>query len=134
MAQTLLNGVIQGLLFAVVGVAFSLVYATTRVFHLALGASFALAPYLLQACLRAGLPLWVGATAAGVAAVLLGLTAEELIHWPLERRRAPGEIHLIASLGLFLIVTQVIVLIWGSDAQVLSAGIDAVASIRLSSD
>jgi branched-chain amino acid transport system permease protein len=126
LVQTFLNGIVQGLLFAVLGIAFSLVYATTRVFHLALGATFALAPYLLQACLRAGLPWWVGVSAALVAAVVLGWAAEDLIHWPLESQRAPGEIHLIASLGLFLIVIQTIVLAWGSDAQVVAAGIDIV--------
>ncbi len=126
MAQTLLNGLIQGLLFAVVGVAFSLVYATTRVFYLALGATFTLAPYVLLACLNAGVPAALGILLAVLAAACLGLVSEEFIHWPLERRRAPNEIHFIASLGAFLVVGQFVVLVWGNDAQALRIGIDTV--------
>jgi branched-chain amino acid transport system permease protein len=136
MLQSLLNGTIQGLLLAAVGVAFSMVYATTRVFHIALGAIYALAPYVLLAALRAGLPWFVGATCAVLAAIALGLAAEELVHWPLERRRAPPEVHFISSLGAFLVVGQVVVLIWGNDAQVFRTGIDsvfAVAGLRVTS-
>ena len=126
MLQPLLNGVIQGLLFAVVAVAFSLVYATTGVFHLALGAIYALAPYVVLAAVQAGQPWFAGAAAAVLVAVVLGVAAEELMHHPLERKRAPAAVHLIASLGAFLVVGQLIVLLWGSDAQVLRAGVDTI--------
>jgi len=129
MIQSLLNGLIQGLLFAVVGVAFSLVYATTRVFHITLGAIYALAPYVLLGTLQVGAPWLLGLSGAVLMAVALGLAAEELVHWPLERRRAPAEVHFISSLGAFLIVGQVVVLLWGNEAQVLDAGIDSVYAV-----
>jgi len=129
MIQSLLNGVIQGLLLAVVGVAFSLVYATTRVFYLALGAIYTLAPYVLLGALHAGFPWYLGVSCAVLAAVSLGLAVEEFIHWPLERRRAPAEVHFISSLGAFLVIGQVVVLIWGNDAQVLRTGVDAVYDV-----
>ena len=126
MLQTLLNGLVQGLLFAVIGVAFSLVYSTSRVFYLALGSTFTVAPYVFIASAHAGLPWWLAIGATLLVAAALGLAAEHFIHWPLDRSRAPGEIHLIASLGAFLVVGQVVVLIWGSDAKVLRAGVDTV--------
>lgn len=126
MIQSLLNGVIQGLLLAAVGVAFSLVYATTRVFHIALGAIYTLAPYVLLGALHVGMPWFAGAACAVLAAVVAGLATEELMHWPLDRRRAPPEVHFISSLGAFLVLGQVVVLVWGNDAQVLRAGIDTV--------
>lgn len=126
MLQSLLNGIIQGLLFAVVGVAFSLVYVTTRVFHLALGATYALAPYVLLGALHIGAPWFLGVVCAALIAIALGLIGEELMHWPLERRRAPAEVHLIASLGAFLVIGQTVVLIWGNDAQALRTGADVV--------
>lgn len=126
MMQSLLNGAIQGLLLAVVGVAFSLVYSTVRVFHVALGAIYTMAPYVLVAALAFGLPWFVGVGFAVAAAVALALAAEELMHWPLERRRAPSEVHFISSLGAFLVIGQVVVLIWGNDAHALRTGVDAV--------
>lgn len=126
MLQSLLNGLIHGLLFAVLGVAFSLVHSTTRVLHLGLGATYVAAPYVLLAAVGAGLGWTVGVTLALGAAAVLGLAAEEVIHWPLECRRAPSEIHLIAALGGFMVVTQTVVLVWGNDTQALRSGIDTV--------
>lgn len=126
MTQSLLNGVVQGLLLAVVGVSFSLVYSTTRIFHIALGAIYAMAPYVLLAALRAGVPWYLGIALAVLTCMALGLAAEGLVHWPLERRRAPAEVHFISSLGAFLVVGQVIVLLWGNDAQALRSGVDSV--------
>jgi branched-chain amino acid transport system permease protein len=129
MLQSFVNGVIQGLLFAGVGVAFSLVSATTRVFHLALGATYTLAPYVLLGALHAGLPWYIGVVSAALVAVALGVASEELMHWPLEHRRAPAEVHLISSLGAFLVIGQIVVLIWGNDAQVLRSGVDVVYAV-----
>lgn len=129
MAQSLFNGIVQGLLLAVVGVAFSLVYSTTRVFHIALGAIYALAPYVLLEALRASVSWHLGIALAVLACTGLGLAAEGLVHWPLERRRASPEVHLISSLGAFLVVGQIVVLLWGSDAQVLRTGVDVVYQV-----
>ena len=124
MAQSLLNGIAQGLLLAVVGVAFSLVYATTRVFYIALGAIYTLAPYVLFATIQVGLPWFFGVACALVISAALGIATEEFVHWPLERRRAPSEVHFISSLGVFLVIGQIVVLIWGNDARTLVSNID----------
>lgn len=120
--QVALNGIAQGMLFAVIGVAFSLVYSATRTFHVALGGIFALAPYVLLASNESGLAWWIGIILATGVACAVGVACEEWIHWPLSRKGAPSEIHLIASLGALLVIVQVIVLIWGPDSQVLQMG------------
>lgn len=124
--QILLNGTIQGLLFALMGVAFSLVYSTTKTFHIALGGIYALAPYLLLACINAGWSPIVGILVSLGVTGGLGVLCEEVLHWPFTRKSAPPEIHLIGSLGMFLVIIQVIALIWGNDIQVLRAGVDQV--------
>ena len=124
--QVLVNGVIQGALYALMGLAFGLVYATTRTFHVALGAIYALAPYILLACLQAGLGWVLGLLFAIGVSGAVGLLCEESLHWPFTRKNAPLEIHLIGSLGMFLVIIQVIALVWGNDTQVLRAGIDQV--------
>jgi len=124
--QVLLNGMIQGLLFALMGTAFSLVYSTTGTFHIALGGLYALAPYLLLSCLRADWPVVMGIVVALCSIGGLGVFCEEVLHRPFSRKSAPPEIHLIGSLGMFLVIIQVIVLVWGNDVQVLRAGVDRV--------
>lgn len=134
MTQVLINGFIQGLLFSVVGVAFALVYATTRIFYIALGAIYTLSLYVLLALIRFGLPWPLAIALVVITAAVVSVLCEELIHWPLERKRAPSDVHLIASLGTSLIIVQIVVLSAGSDAQVLRAGVDTVyvfADIRV---
>ena len=126
--QVALNGIVQGLLFAIMGVAFSLVYSATRTFHVALGGIIALTPYVLLASLESGLGWVTGLIFATAIACLIGWLCEDLMHWPLLRKGAPPEVHLIASLGALLVIVQVVVLLWGADAQVLQTGIDGVFS------
>lgn len=126
--QILLNGLLQGLLFGTVGVAFALVYRTAKVFHLALGGCLALAPYLMLAGLDAGLPVWAAVLSTIAAVAAVGILIEETIHWPLSRKRAPSEVHLIASLGAYLILVQCIALMWGNETRLLRSGIDATWS------
>ncbi len=127
--QIFLNGFLQGLLFGAMGVAFSLVYRTTKVFHLALGGIGALAPYLVLANISAGISVWIAPIFAILAVACLGVLIEESIHWPLSCKRAPSEVHLIASLGAYLVIIQCIALIWGSETQILRSGIDQTWTI-----
>lgn len=123
--QILFNGIIQGILFALMGVAFSLVYSTTRVFHVALGGIYVLAPYIIMSTIDN-----IGVSAGIVVTVFIcgcvGLICEEILHWPFTKKNAPTDIHLIGSLGMFLVIGQVIALIWGNDSQVLKIGVDKV--------
>lgn len=122
--QIFLNGLLQGILFGAIGVAFALVYRTTKVFHLALGGIGALAPYLALVTIAVGLPAWVAAISAVMVAACLGVLIDESIHWPFSRKVAPTEVHLIASLGAYLVIVQCIALIWGNETQVLRMGLD----------
>lgn len=122
--QVLANGLLQGILIGTTGMAFALVYRTAKVFHMALGGIIALAPYLILVGIKSGTPWWITVTLAGLVATGLGAFLEDTIHWPLERKRASGEIQLIASLGAYLIIIQIIALIWGNETQVLRSGID----------
>ena len=123
--QILINGILQGILIGATGMAFSLVYRTTGVFYIALGGVYALAPYLALSLLSAGAPLVFSLALAVCAAIVFGILAEKFIHWPFELRRSPTEVHLIGSLGYYLILVQLIALIWGNETRVLDTGIGA---------
>ncbi len=122
--QIFINGLLQGILFGAIGVAFALVYRTTKVFHLALGGIGALAPYLVLENITVGISVWIAQIFAILASACLGVLIEESIHWPLSRKRAPSEVHLIASLGAYLVIVQCIALIWDNETQILRSGID----------
>ena len=122
MTQVLLSGIINGLNIALLATAFSLVYVPTRVFHIALGGVFAVVPYVALGCQRSSFPAVLSVASAIVVAVILSLACEWLNHARLERKGASSAVHLVASLGIYIVVVQVIALIWGNDAQTFRPG------------
>jgi branched-chain amino acid transport system permease protein len=127
--QILLNGTIGGLTIGLLAIGFGVVYVPTRIYHLALGAIYAMTPFVVWACLRQGWGLPAAIGAALLASVVLSLACEALNHWPLERRKAPPGVHMIASLGVYIVLVQVIVLLWGNETKVLRRGLDQVFNI-----
>jgi len=122
--QILLNGLISGLTIAVLALGFSVVFLPTRIFHIALGAIYASAPYVAWSCTQAGLSWYVAVPAALAVAVALSVACEWVNHVPLERSEASSGAHLIASLGIYIALVQVIALVWGNQPKTLRAGLD----------
>lgn len=124
--QILFNGLCNGALIALLAMAFVVVYLPTKVFYIALAGIYVLAAYLTKQLMTWGLP-WpvavVGALASGVGVSLL---CDLLNHRPLERNRSSMGAHMISSLGIYMILVQVVALVWGNDPQVLKTGIGGV--------
>jgi branched-chain amino acid transport system permease protein len=59
----------------------------------------------------------------------LSLLCELINHNPLERKRATSGTHLVSSLGIYIIIIQAVVLIWGNETKVLRTGLDTVAAV-----
>jgi len=117
--QLVLNGMIAGAIYALVGLGFALVYRTVRFFHFAHGVVYAVgayAAYGLAAGLRAPV---AGAWLLGVGcAALVGIGIDRLVYRPLRTRKAPALILLIASFGVFIFLQNLLQLTFG--AQILS--------------
>ena len=127
--QILFNGLCNGALIALLAMAFVIVYLPTKVFYIALAGVYVLGAYLTKQFMSWGLP-WplavLGALASGVGVSLL---CDLLNHRPLEKRRSSLGAHMISSLGIYMILVQVVALIWGNDPQVLKTGIGGVLRV-----
>lgn len=127
--QILVNGLSEGLVVSLLGLSFWLVYASVRVFHVAFAATYTLAPFVVWSAIGAGVP-WPAAVIGGVAAsALLSTGCEAVNHARLERRQASGDLHLIASLGTYIVVLQAIAILWGNEAKFLHAGAHPTVTI-----
>lgn len=128
--QILLNGFIHGLLIAVLAVGFHAVFLPRRIFYIALAGIYAAAPYLLlqSACFR--WPTWLNILVTLLACVALSISCDVLNHRWLERAGASSAAHLVASLGLFIVLTEGIALIWGNETRTLRTGVDATIRVR----
>jgi branched-chain amino acid transport system permease protein len=122
--QILINGLISGLTLSVLAAAFSAVYLPTRVFHVALGGIYAATPFFAWVMQRVGFPWPIIVVMVILIAGLLSVLCEMINHAPLARNGASSGAHLVSSLGIYLIIVQVVSMIWGNETKVLRTGID----------
>lgn len=122
--QLVVNGLIAGSVYALVALGFALIYGTTRFFHFAHGAVYTAGAYLTYALAALyHLPLGVAISAAVLLSCLLGLLTEVVVYRPLRRKYAATLVLLIASLGLYVVIQNVISVIFGDDIRSIRSGI-----------
>lgn len=117
--QLFANGVINGSHYALLGLGFGLIFATTRIVHFAYGPIYTLAAYVAwYAATPLGLPLAVAGLAGIAAAVLVGMASYHWLYRPFEERGSPPLVPLIASLGLFIVLENLIGIVFGTGVRV----------------
>jgi branched-chain amino acid transport system permease protein len=120
-AQLLVNGIVNGSHYALLGLGFGLIFGPTRITHFAYGPLYALSAY---AAWTAAVPLgWPIPVALGVGiatGALSGMVAYRALYRPFERRHSSGPVVLIASLGLFIVLQNAIGIAFGSDTKVVA--------------
>ena len=118
--QLIMNSLIAGCVYALVGVGFGLIYSSMRFFHLAHGIVFTAGPYLaFFLAERGGLPHPVALLLAVVLSALLGIAMEICVYRRLRRRTASPLVLLLASLGLYVVLQNVISVVFGDNVQTL---------------
>lgn len=126
MLQILLNGLISGLVIALVGLAFTIVALPTRVFHVALSGIYTSTPFIVWSAWQTQLNPTVGVLLALLFGVILSILCEAMNHWWLVRKNAPESLHLVSSLGVAITLVQIVVMLWGNDSHVLRGEVDKV--------
>jgi branched-subunit amino acid ABC-type transport system permease component len=124
--QILIDGAIGGLSIALLALAFTAVYLPTHIFHVALGGIYVAVPLVAWACLQKQWPWPLAAAMAISVGTGLSLACDLANHAWLERRSASSGAHLVASLGIYILLSQGSALAWGSETKVLRTGLDTV--------
>jgi branched-chain amino acid transport system permease protein len=128
--QLFINGVVAGAVYAIAALGFGLIYSSTRIFHIAHGAVFTASAYTLY---TAATLLHIHTILAVAATVLVGCVAGLVcdlgVYSPLRRRRAGLAAQLIASLGIFIVAQNLIVLVFGNQGDFIEQG--ALSSYQL---
>jgi len=131
--QIFINGLIAGSIYSLIALGFSLIYSGTRIFHIAHGAIYTLAPYLFIAwSALLSIIFYSSGVVTFVFAILLSLISvgvliflfEKLVYYPLEVRKAPMLVPFISSLGLYIIVVNLIALLFGNETKILNPQIE----------
>lgn len=107
--QVLMNGVVLGAVYALIGLGFAIIYSTLGVLHFAHGVVFVIASYIVfWFSLTLGAPIWLGIISGIIVAVGLGLVINALIYEPLRSWGARPYIILVASIGVFIVLDNLI--------------------------
>src|SRR6185312_2589190 len=110
--QLLCNGLATGCALGIVAVTFSLVYATTKLFHVAHAGVFTLGGYLAWSMTIRGVPFIVAFAIAVAVCAATGALIQAWLYARLERRHATHLVILIASLGALAVMQNIIAAIY----------------------
>ena len=111
-AQLLASGIQTGLIYALTAAGFALIFGATRIFHVAHGATFAIAGYAFIEL--AELAPWpVAALGATVLAVAFGLFMDRFVYRPILRHEGSFFTVFVAAFGAVVVVQSVLELLFG---------------------
>lgn len=122
--QLFINAIIAGSIYTLIALGFSLIYSTTKFFHFAHAAVYTSCPYFVYLYISyLGLPLGSAIPIAILSSTILGMLIEISIYRPLRRKGSSPLVLLLSSLGLYIIIQNVISMIFGDDTKTLRSGI-----------
>ncbi|HTZ76567.1 MAG TPA: branched-chain amino acid ABC transporter permease [Stellaceae bacterium] len=110
--QLLAQGLVTGCALGVVAISFSLIYATTRIFHVAHAGVYTMGGYLAWSLTQHGVPDVLALILAIAACTAVGALIQHQLYHRLERRRATQLVVLIASLGVLAVIQNLLAAIY----------------------
>jgi branched-chain amino acid transport system permease protein len=119
-SQILVNALVTGADYALLGLSFALIYRTVRFFHFAHGVVFTMGAYstfVFKAWV--GFPLFLSILLGVAVGALIGCLIEIGVFRPLRRARASSVILLLSSLGIYVATQNVISMVFGDDTKTL---------------
>jgi branched-chain amino acid transport system permease protein len=112
--QLLVNGLQLGAIYALTAAGFALIFGSTKVFHIAHGASFTLAGYLFWWSVTSLEWHWLAAVAlAVVVVVLFGMFMERFIYRKIQRHEGAFFTVFIAAFGVQIIMQNAVGTVFG---------------------
>jgi branched-subunit amino acid ABC-type transport system permease component len=134
--QVAVNAAVSASAVVLAGISFYLPFSVARFFHFTHGAAYVLAAYTFfflttQVNAALGVALLLGVAAAS----LFGLALDWLIYRPMRRIHAGGFALLLASLGAYILVQNIVSMFFGDAAVSISAirhwGVHGFALVRI---
>lgn len=118
MLQLLLNGLILGSEYALLGISWAIIFNTTGTFHFAHGIIYTAGAYgAIFFGDTLGWPLLPSAAGGVAVAVLLALLIDQYAYEPMRRMQATPMTILITSLGILIVVENLVPILFGSESR-----------------
>ncbi|MGB7062363.1 MAG: branched-chain amino acid ABC transporter permease [Candidatus Zixiibacteriota bacterium] len=120
MEQLFANILFSACAIFLVAISFSVIFSTARFFHFAHAAVITFAAYAsLMSASFLNLPTVISVLLALVAAAGLGWCLNALVYRPMRRKGASPLVLLLASLGAYILLQNVIAMVFGDDTKLI---------------
>lgn len=122
--QLILNGIIAGSIYTLVAVGFAVIYRTVKFFHFAHGIVFTAGAYFaylfkiwFEWPVTVAIPVSIGLCA------MLGVVIETSVYRPLRHKGSSSLILLLASLGIYIVLQNIVSMVFGDDTKTIRSAI-----------
>ncbi len=131
--QILINGLITGTLYALTALGFNVIYNGSKVFHIAHGAIYTASVYFYIALTGLTFTVFSSLPTLGfisnviltiLCISILAFLIEKIIYFPLSQRTKSPLVTLISSLGIYIIIINLIAMIFGNESQIINHEIE----------
>lgn len=130
LVQLLINGLQLGAIYALTAVGFALIFGSTKVFHVAHGASFTIAGYLVWWAMNSLHWHWLAAIGLAVLAVVLfGLFMERWVYRPIQRHEGAFFTVFIAAFGMQIVVQNLVGTVFGRNFETVTVSLSQASEI-----
>ena len=120
LVQVFLNGLVAAAIYALVALGFGLVLRVCRFYHFAHAAVFVWGAYFAFLFkVQFGLPLFWWVFLSVLLATILGCLIEVTVYRSLRRKHSSSLVVLIASLGIYVVLQNIVSMIFGDGAKVI---------------
>ena len=121
MNQLFSNIILSASLYLLIANSFSLIYYPTKFFHIAHAAVISSGAYIVFFFAnKFSIPFPVSVALAIASATLIGVACEVLVYRQMRKRNVPALAYLIASIGLYVVLQNIISLYFGDDTQIIN--------------
>jgi branched-chain amino acid transport system permease protein len=130
LVQLLINGLQLGAIYALTAVGFALIFGSTKVFHVAHGASFTIAGYLVWWAMNLLHWHWLAAIGLAVLSVVLfGLFMERWVYRPIQRHEGAFFTVFIAAFGMQIVVQNLVGTVFGRNFETVTVSLSQASEI-----
>lgn len=122
--QIVFNSIVSGLVLSLMVIGFNYIFNVTKVFHLAHAGIFTLGSFAFWKFTDLGLHWLLASILAMSISSLIILLIEKAIYLPMIRKNTDPSVTLIASMGLYVIIVNLIAMFFGSDNKIVSSSVN----------
>lgn len=116
--QVLINILSDISLYLIIAYGFSICYQAMRFFHMAQAISLTFGAYIVCAIYHAmETPIWLSIILSVLSGILLMFLVDKCVYGPRQKMNLVGWQMMIVSLGIYVVLQNVVSLIWGDSTQ-----------------